>query len=94
MSCPKSELGEKVKNVRQKAEEILNKGVIGKEPLRIRRTLEFHERIKILLEEMDYILENDVSDEELVSKVSDIEREFDVIKKESERWRMVTSGVM
>ena len=81
----KNEMDKKVEEVKKKAEQILNKGVIGRGPSKIQKTLESHGRIKILLDELEYILQKDIPVEDVLTKISSIEREIDVIRKEAEK---------
>ncbi len=87
MNYPKTKdgLDKKVKEVKQKIEEFLNRGVIGRDSTKLQETLEFHERIKILLDELEYILQKDIPVEDVLTKISSIEREIDVIRKEAEK---------
>ena len=86
MNYPKSsEVSTKVKEVEKKAERFLNKGVVGKSPFNLQRTLEAHEKIKLLLEELEYFLQKDIPEEEVLKKISNIEKEIDLIQAETER---------
>ena len=77
----KNEMNKKIKEVKQKAEEILNKG--GNDSLRLQRTLESHGRIRVLLNEMDYTLSKDIPIENVLDKISSIEKELNELNKES-----------
>lgn len=79
----KNEMNKKIKEVKQKAEEILNKGVIGNDSLRLQRTLESHGRIRVLLNELDYTLSKDIPIENVLNKISSIEKELNELNKES-----------
>lgn len=86
MNCPKtkSEINKKVREVTKKAEDIVNKGVIGRDSSELQKTLESHERIKFLLDELDYTLSKDIPVDVVLEKISSIEREIDLIQKEAE----------
>ena len=71
-----SEINKRVEEVKIKAEKILNKGVIGEDSLKLQNTLETHEHIKILLEELEYTLSKDITTEEVLNKISSIEKEL------------------
>lgn len=77
MNNPKNEISRRVKEVESKAEEILNQGVVGKDSLKLQNTLEAHARIKFLLEELDYTLSKDIPSEEVLDKISSVEKELD-----------------
>ena len=86
MNYPRSnEVSTKVKEVEKKAENFLNRGVIGKSPFNLQRTLDAHERIKLLLEEMEYFLQKDIPEEVVLKKISNIEKEIDLVQTETER---------
>ena len=80
MNSPKkSEIEKKVKELKQKAERILNDGVKNS----LKETLESHAFIKILFEELEYTLsKDDISNEEILRKISSIEKELDEMEKE------------
>ncbi len=77
MNNPKNEISRRVKEVESKAEEILNQGVVGKDSLKLQNTLEAHARIKFLLEELDYTLSKDIPSEDVLDKISSVEKELD-----------------
>lgn len=88
MNCPeKNEMDKKIKQVRKKAEDILNKGVIGRGSSKLQTTLESHQRIKILLDELDYTLQKDIPVEEVLKKISSVEKEIDLIRNRDEKER-------
>lgn len=84
MNCSEK-LKEKIKKLRNNAEKILEKGLIGSGPEKLERTLETHEHLKYLLEELEYLLQKDIPEEEVLAKISIIEKEIDTIQSESER---------
>ncbi len=77
MNNPKNEISKRVKEVESKAEKILNQGVVGKDSLKLQNTLEAHARIKFLLEELDYTLSKDIPSEDVLDKISSVEKELD-----------------
>ena len=77
-------LDEKVKFIQQTAETFVNKGLVGKEPFKLEKTLEYHLQIKNLLEKMEYNLHKDIPVEELLKSISHIEKEMTSIQ-DSER---------
>lgn len=77
MNNPKNEISRRVKEVESKAEEIVNQGVVGKDSLKLQNTLEAHARIKFLLEELDYTLSKDIPSEDVLDKISSVEKELD-----------------
>lgn len=81
----KNEMDKKVEEVKKKAEQISNKGVIGRDPSKIQKTLESHGRIKILLDELEYTMQKDIPVEDVLMKISSIEREIELIQEETER---------
>ena len=83
MNNLKNEIDKRVKGVETKAEKILNQGVIGKDEFRLQNTLEAHAKMKFLLEELKYTLSNDeMSKEEILNKISNVDKEMDKIPKE------------
>ena len=87
MNNPKKheEMNRELEKVREKAESILNKGIVGAGPFKLEKTLEAHEQIKILLEELDYTLAKDIPEEEVLSKIHIIDKELDSVQEETER---------
>ena len=81
----KSEVVKKVERIKKKVEKLLNKGVLGKSPLRLEETLESHQTVKVLLEELDYTLSMDIPEEMVLNKISNIEKELNLMLKQSER---------
>lgn len=81
----KNEMDKNVEEVKQKAEQILNKGVIGIGPLKLQKTLESHGRLKILLDEMEYTMQKDIPEEDVLMKLSSIKKEIELIQEEFER---------
>ena len=78
-----NEIDKRVKEVKEKAEKILNKGVVGKDSLKLQNTLESHVHIKILLDELEYTLSKDIPIEEALNKISSIEKELDEMQDET-----------
>ena len=77
MNYPEKELNERVKEIRRKAERMLKKGLLGEGSSRLEKTLEMHEHLKILLEELNFTLaEEDISEEIINEKISEIEKEL------------------
>lgn len=87
MNKPETEkrLERKVKSIRRKAEKIVNKGIIGETPFNLEKTLECHQQLKNLLEKMEYNLEKDIPTENVLKEISNIEKEMNLIQKETER---------
>lgn len=87
MNCPetKNELRQKIRELKEKAEKIVDKGVIGEGPFKLQNTLESHEKIKNLFEELDFLLEKDIPEERVLVKISSIEKVLDSMQSESER---------
>lgn len=87
MNYPKSknEIDKKVEEVKQKAEQILNKGVMGSGSSKLKKTLDSHERIKILLDELEYTMQKDISEEDVLRKLASIEKEIELTQEEAER---------
>lgn len=81
----KSEMDKKVEEVKKKAEQILNKGVIGSGSSKLQKTLESHARIKILLDELEYTMQKDIPVEDVLMKLSSIEKEIELTQEEAER---------
>ena len=81
----KNEMDKRVEKVKQKAEDILNKGVIGRDSSKLQKTLESHESIKILLDELEYTLQKDIPEKDVLMKLSSIERKIELIQEETER---------
>lgn len=50
------------------ASEIINKGIVGNSYFSLKNTLELHQRIKILLDELDYTLSRDIPIEYCIDK--------------------------
>lgn len=50
------------------ASEIINKGIIGNNYFRLENTLELHQRIKILLDELNYTLSRDIPIDDCIDK--------------------------
>lgn len=78
-------INKRIEEVEKKAESILNKGVIGEGPFKLHETLKSHERIKILLEELDYTLQKDIPAKDVLTKISSIEKEIDLIQGEVQK---------
>ena len=78
-------IDKRIEELEEKAERILNKGVIGTGPFKLQETLKSHERIKILLEELDYTLQKDIPAKEVLTKISSIEKEIDLIQGEVQK---------
>ena len=81
MVKPKT-LDERIKDVQEKARLLINKGVIGTDSMSIQRTLEMHERVKALLEELDRTLEKDIPKKLVIEKISSVEKELDIVNKQ------------
>lgn len=80
-----NKLNKHIKKVNKKVCIILNKGVVRDgNGIDIRKTLEIHENIKILLEEMDYTLSKDIPFSDALRKVTNIENELNLIIKKIE----------
>lgn len=79
------EMEKRIKEMKQEVEDFLNQGVIGTDSYKLQKTLESHERIKILLDDWEYFLDKDVPEEILLDKISNIRKEIRLIRKEFKR---------
>lgn len=79
MNYPENELlNERIKKIRSKAEDILNKGLVGEGSSKLEKTLEMHEHLKNLLDELNFgLAEEDISQEIINEKISAIEEELE-----------------
>ena len=75
------EIERKVKSIKKRAEKIVNEGV-GKGPFDLEKTLENHLLLKNLLEKMEYVLQKDISEEDVLTEISNIEKEIKLIQKD------------
>ena len=79
------EIDVKIQEIRKKSIEILNEGLIGKGNLSLQQTLESHQNIKSLLDELDYVMQSDIPIDLLETKISSIQKEIERIYKNSKR---------
>lgn len=75
------EIDVKIREIKKKAIEILNEGLIGKGTLSLQQTLESHQNIKSLLDELDYVMQSDIPIDLLEAKISSIQKEIERIYK-------------
>lgn len=75
------EIDVKIREIKKKAIEILNEGLIGKGTLSLQQTLESHQNIKSLLDELDYVMQSDIPIDFLEAKISSIQKEIERIYK-------------
>ena len=79
------EIDVKIQEIKKKSIEILNEGLIGKGNLSLQQTLESHQNIKSLLDELDYVMQSDIPIDLLEAKISSIQKEIERIYKNSKR---------
>ena len=75
------EIDVKIQEIKKKSIEILNEGLIGKGNLSLQQTLESHQNIKSLLDELDYVMQSDIPIDLLEAKISSIQKEIERIYK-------------
>ena len=82
MNYPENELlNERIKKIRNKAEDILNKGLVGEGSSKLEKTLDMHEHLKVLLDEFNFVLaEEDLPKESINKRISVIEKELEKIE--------------
>lgn len=82
MNYPENELlNDRIKKIRSKAEDILNKGIVGEGSSKLEKTLDMHEHLKVLFDEFNFVLaEEDLPTECINEKISVIEEELERIK--------------
>ena len=82
MNYPENELlNKKKKKIRNKAEDILNKGLVGEGSSKLEKTLDMHEHLKVLLDEFNFVLaEEDLPKECINKRISVIEKELEKIE--------------
>ena len=78
MNNPRT-IEERVKEIKEKARKISNKR--AKDTCELEKKLEINERVQVLLKELDYQLNNELSDEYLIEKLDIIENEMRALGK-------------
>ncbi len=78
MNNPRT-IEERVKTIKERARKISNKR--AKDTFELEKKLEINERVQVLLEELDYQLNNELSDEYLIEKLDIIENEMRALGK-------------
>ncbi len=82
MNYPENELlNERIKKIRSKAEDILNKGLVGEGSSKLEKTLDMHEHLKVLLDEFNFVLaEENLPTECINERISAMEEELKKIE--------------
>lgn len=77
MNYPENELlNERIKKIRNKAENILNKGLVENGSSRLEKTLEKHEHLKVLIDELNFALAEENTTEAISEIISRVEEEI------------------
>ena len=77
MNYTRENLNEEIRKTKAIAKKIVNQGVIGEKHFSLESTLELHQTIKILLEELDYTLSHDIPIEWCIDKSINVRMEME-----------------